>query len=368
MTRPATAPSVHAIIMAGGSGTRFWPASRRRRPKQLLPLAHGEPLLVATVRRALALAGAQRTWVVTNAEQAEHIALAAPELTRERILVEPEPRDTAPCIAYATAHVEATDPGAVMVVMPADHLIRGIERFETLMRRGVQVASDGRTLVTFGIEPTGPSTSFGYVEEGDALDEDTPRASRATRFHEKPDAETAATFLSSGRYLWNSGIFVWTATALLEAMEHGDLELARSTKAMLEGVRGNRMADIETAFRSAPARSIDYAVLEHAPRVAVVRADLEWHDLGSFLALGSVAPPDPQGNVVFCPGEADAILEEAENCIVYGEGPRAVALFGVDDLVVVAVDDAVLVCPKSRAEQLKQLVERVRARRRDDLL
>ncbi len=358
--------SLHTVIMAGGSGTRFWPASRSHRPKQFLPLARGNSLIGATVERLRGLVPDNRIWIVTNPTQAAALPDVLPDFPSAQIIVECEPRDTAPCIALATAHITAVDPDAVLAVMPADHLIEPVDDFHALLRRGAEIAANGETLVTFGIKPDRPATGYGYIEQGTALDDLSPKAQRVACFREKPDRATAEQYLASGRFLWNSGIFVWTPKALLLAMDKGAPELAAITREMLDA--GGDRDSIDAAFRRAPKISIDYAVMEEAKDIAVVCADLDWHDLGSFLTLETVAPPDTLGNVQMLTANSQATLVESKNCVVYAEGDRTVALLGAEDLVVVAVGDAVLVCPKDRADDLKVLVNELKNRGRSDLL
>jgi mannose-1-phosphate guanylyltransferase len=359
---------LHAVIMAGGSGTRFWPASRTARPKQLLPLARGRALIEATFARLDGVVATDSIWVVTNREQAEGVRRALPQLRDDRLLVEPEARDTAPCVALAAAAVETADPGATMVVLPADHLIEPIERFQGLVRRGAAIAGDDRTLVTFGVRPHGPATGYGYIQPGRPLDDGAPRAYLVDRFREKPDLETAREYLATGRMLWNSGIFVWSYASILGAMRSGSPDLARQTVEMLAARRRGDAAGLEAAFRGCPRISIDYAVMERAQQVAVVEADIEWNDVGSFAALPTVAPPDADGNSTFLVHGARSVLVDAKDCVVYGDGPRTIALFGVEDLIVVQVDDAILVCPRSRAEELKALQPALRRKGCEDLL
>ncbi len=357
--------SLHAVIMAGGSGTRFWPASRAGRPKQFLPLAHGVPLLQATIDRVAGLCPPERTWIVTNAAQARLVARLLPGFPRHQVLVEPEARDTAPCVALATATIAARDPDATMIVMPADHVITPQRAFQQLLRRGVALAKDDRTLVTFGIAPTHPATGYGYLECGAKLDGKAPAAFAARRFREKPDLATARRFLRAGTFLWNSGIFVWTVPAIRAAMTAANADLARGLHA-LENARTN--AQRTQAFRALPKTSIDFGVMERAPHVAIVRADLQWDDVGSFPALTAVGTPDGDRNTAVLARGARHLPLQSHGNVVYAEGARTVALFGVDDLVVVAVDDVVLVCPKGRAADLKTMVDHVRASGRTDLL
>ena len=366
---PKPTGSLHAVVMAGGSGTRFWPASRSARPKQVLPLAGGQPLLAATLARLEGLCDPDNVWLVTNPAQLDAVRGAVPDLPKERILVEPEARDTAPCIALATAAVLNRDPDATMVVMPADHVLGPRDAFHSMIRRGHDLAADDRTIVTFGITPTHPATGFGYIEPGQALDDTQPAAFEAPRFREKPDQATAAQFVEAG-LLWNSGIFVWTAKGIMAAMQNASPELLASTDAMRAAIgRGDAGADeLVAAFRAAPKTSIDYAVMERAPAIAVVRATIDWNDVGGLNALADVGSDRGDGNRALLVDGAQDLTLEAKDNLVFAEGQRTVALFGVQDLVVVAVDDAVLVCPRDRAAELKTFVEHVRAQGRSDLL
>jgi len=357
--------TLHAVIMAGGSGTRFWPASRKRRPKQFLPLSGGVPLIQATIERLRGLVDDDKVWIVTNRVQAQGLARVLPRFPRERIIVEPEPRDTAPCIALAVATIGARDPEATLITLPADHAIEPTDVFQRQLRQGTALAADGRTLVTFGIAPTFAATGFGWIETGAPLDAE-PQARRAVRFREKPDRATAEQFLQAGM-LWNSGIFVWTVPAIRAAMA-AEPELAASCTAMLAAVQSGEERRRNAAFRKAPRRSIDYAVMERAPQVAVVRADFSWSDVGSFPALAEVLPADAAGNVALTTGGASHLACQSSGNVVYAEGKRTVALFGVRDLIVVALGDVVMVCPKDRAADLKQLVAEVEQQGRADLL
>jgi len=360
--------SLHAVIMAGGSGTRFWPASRQRRPKQFLPLLEGKAMLAATVERLAGLCPPERCWIVTNKRQANAVRRLLPAFPAERILVEPSARDTAPCLALATAAIANQDPDATMVVLPADHLIEPREEFERMLQRGIALATSSPTLVTFGVRPTHPATGYGYIECGAPCDQQLPRAWSVLRFREKPDAATATQFLASGNFLWNSGIFVWTVPAIRAAMAASAPALAEATDRLLQAMQAGKPAAIRSAFLSAPKTSIDYAVLERAPQVTVVEATIRWNDLGSFPALADIGQKDQSGNAaVLAHGASLVALGSADN-LVYAEGRRTVALFGVKDLVVVAVGDAVLVCPRSQASELKALVDHLAKHGRQDLL
>ena len=360
--------SLHAVIMAGGSGTRFWPASRAARPKQFLPLARGKLLIAATIDRLEGLCEPGCVWIATNAVQARALAKILPDFPRDHVIVEPEPRDTAPCVALATATIAATDPGATMVFMPADHVIEPVPAFHRMIRRGVEIASDGETLVTFGIKPTFPATGYGYIECGPAHDSGEPRAFSALRFREKPDRDTARQFLDRGGFLWNSGIFVWTVGAIRRAMLRGNDSLLTAYEGMLTAIGKRQRARTTRAFAEAPKISIDYAVMEKADKIAVVETGVTWEDVGSFAAIETIGAGDDAKNFALLTAGASQLVLQSQRNIVYAEGKRTVSLFGVEDLIVVAVDDAVLVCPKRRAADLKVFVEHVRAQGRADLL
>jgi mannose-1-phosphate guanylyltransferase len=360
--------SLHAVIMAGGSGTRFWPASRASRPKQFLPLARGQLLIEATVDRLEGLCDRDHVWIATNAVQARALAKILPDFPRDHVIVEPEPRDTAPCVALATATIAASDPEATMIVMPADHVIEPVAAFHRMIRRGAEIARDGETLVTFGIAPTFPATGYGYIECGPAHDGGEPRAFSARRFREKPDQVTAQRFLDQGGFLWNSGIFVWTVGAIRRAMQRGNDSLLAAYDGMLAAIGKRHRAKTALAFEQAPKISIDYAVMEKADKVAVVEASVKWDDVGSFAAIEAVGAGDDAKNFALLTAGASQLVHESRRNIVYAEGKRTVSLFGVEDMIVVAVDDAVLVCPRNRAADLKVLVEHVRSQGRTDLL
>ncbi len=359
--------SLHAVIMAGGSGTRFWPASRALRPKQFLPLAAGRPLIEATMTRLEGLVAPEHVWVATNKKQARSLARLLPNLRHDRLILEPEARDTAPCVALATATVGSRDAEATMIVLPADHLIEPTAEFQAMLRHGIELASDGETLVTFGIKPTFAATGFGYVECGAAV-AGGKGACHVARFREKPDRATAEQFVRQGNFLWNSGIFVWQVKAIRRAMALADKDLAAATDAMLLSLQKPEGRVKKSTFAQAPKKSIDFAVMEKADKAVVVPATVRWDDVGSFPALGSVQPPDAAGNVAVLAEGSSHIALDARDNIVYAEGPRTVATFGVSGLVVVAVGDAVLVCPRDKANDLKALVEHLRANGRDDLL
>lgn len=354
-------PSVHAAIMAGGSGTRFWPLSRQARPKQFLPLATAKPLLVETAERLRGLVALDDVVVVCGERHRKAVRAALPRLPRRNVLVEPEARNTAPAIALATIHALHRDPEAVVVVLPSDQHVADAAAFRAAVAEAVRVASTG-AIVTLGIRPTRPETGYGYLRVG-APTSGTARAVAA--FAEKPDAATARRYLESGEYLWNAGLFVFQARAMREALlTH--LPGARVPLQRLQAAWGTRrqQATLKAEFRKLPAISIDYGVAEKAKNLQVVPCDCGWSDVGSFEALTEVRPTDAEGNVVL--GDQALVLGSRRSVVVASGRPLAVV--GMDDVVVVDAGDAVLVVPRSRSQDVRQAVEALKARKLDRYL
>lgn len=352
---------VYAVIMAGGAGTRFWPASRQRRPKQLLPLAGGtnEPLLAATVRRLAPLVTEDRIVIVTGEHLAEATARAVPGVAAERILREPAARNTAPCIAWANATVARLDPDAVVMVLPSDHFIADEQGFKDVLAAAVASAERGR-VTTVGIVPTRPETGYGYIEVGGALD---GGARAVNRFVEKPDRTRAETFVAAGpeRYLWNAGMFFFRVRDMAVLLE-------RHLPAVSAGVAkmGTDSAAIRDVFPTLESISIDHGVMEKAEGLAVVPGDFGWNDVGSWQSSWELAPRDPNGNAV---GPEDVAVDATGNLAVsLGTKKKTIALVGVNDLVVVETDDAVLVIPRERAQDVRLVVDELKKRGKASLL
>ena len=360
MPEPKHSPATYAVVMAGGAGTRFWPASRRARPKQLLPIAGDTPMLARTIARLEGLVPIERVLVVTSAELADGVAEAVPDLPRENLVVEPEGRNTAPCVALAAFEVHRRDPEAVQIVLSADHVIRPEDRFRSALAAAVVEARDTQRLVTLGIRPTHPATGYGYIRSGD---ERARRGDWSVRdvaaFVEKPDSARAAKFLESGDYLWNAGIFVWSTDAILSAIRAHAIDIYDALDGVTDPV------DLARAYGALEGRAIDVAVMERATNVSVVPVDFAWNDVGSWPSLAEVVEPDASGNHES--GGAQVIARDAEGCIVHGDAGTLVALVGVRDLVVVKSGDAVLVCPRDRAEEVKAIVARLEVEAPDQL-
>ena len=357
---------IFPVIMAGGSGTRFWPLSRKGRPKQFLPLAGDEPLLAATVARLPPLARARETYIVCGPAHAAAARRMLPKLPEQNFIVEPCARNTAPCVGLAALHVARRDPRGVMAMLPADHHIARPGAFRDALAAAAELAGRG-TIATIGIRPSRPETGYGYLKLGPRLARKKGRAAahKVERFVEKPDLVTAARYLAEGGYLWNSGIFAFRADVILEEIRRAMPVLGEQLDAIAAsaGTPAYRRT-LARIFPECPSISIDYGVMEKSTRIAVVPADFGWSDIGSFAALSDVRPTDHLGNVA----EGDALVLDTHGAIVLARGGRPVAVVGIDDVVVVDAGDAVLVCRRDRAQDVRQAVEELARRGRDEVL
>ena len=348
-------PELYAVIMAGGSGTRFWPASRAGRPKQFLPISGERPMIVETYRRMEGLVPPERVLVVTAASQAELVRRALPELPPENVLSEPEARNTAPCVALAAFEVARRDPDAVQAVLAADHVIEPADSFRATLAAAADEAARADCLITFGVKPAFPATGYGYVETGAELEPSNGIPVHAVaRFVEKPDRARAEEFVASGRFFWNSGIFVWSTSSILAAVERFMPEAWEGLRSVQAG------ADLAAVYAGLPAQPIDVAVMERADNVRMLPIDYTWNDVGSWAALAELTPADEEGNHPVLSDGARLVAEDASGCLAYAEGGRVIALVGVRDLVVVQAGDATLVCPRDRAQDVKRIVERLK--------
>ncbi|MCE9596009.1 MAG: NTP transferase domain-containing protein [Planctomycetes bacterium] len=343
---------LYAVVMAGGSGTRFWPASRRAKPKQFLAVAGESSMIAETWARLDGLVPVERRLVVATAAQAELVRQALPQLPLANLVLEPLGRNTGPCIALASAEIARRAPRSVQVILPADHVIRPAEAFRATLAAAAEEADASGALVTLGIRPTQPATGFGYIEAGDTVATRGGQAVRnVLRFVEKPKREKAVEFVASGRFFWNSGLFVWRT----DVIEGAIAKHMPAVRAALE--RAARGEALEPLYRALQPIAIDVAVMERATDRRMLVIDYVWSDVGAWDALAGVNPADAQGNVAT--GGAQLVAEDASGCIVHGANGEIVALIGVKDLVVVHARGATLVVPKDRAQDVKAIVERL---------
>jgi len=353
-------PLAYALILAGGAGTRFWPASRVRRPKQLLPLLGGDPLLVETARRVLPLCGWERILVSTGKHLGPQTSALLPALAPSHLLVEPVARNTAPCIGWATARIARENPSAVVMVLPSDHHVSDEARFRQVLARAVASAATG-VITTIGIRPSHPETGYGYIElDGGAEGADVLSV---RRFVEKPDRKRAEQFVAGGRHLWNAGMFFFRAADMLAAIRAHLPELARGLDAIDRAAqKGSEEAEVERVFPTLPSISIDHGVMEHTDKLAVVPGDFGWNDVGSWQSAWELAQKDSEGNVA---PPHSVLIDAAGNHVVdlrasEGREKKVIALVGVQGLVVVETDDALLIVPRDRAQDVKAVVDKLK--------
>jgi mannose-1-phosphate guanylyltransferase len=349
------------VVMAGGRGTRFWPLSRERLPKQLLRLLGPESLLERTLERLKPLIAPEQLLVVTCLEQARLVRRHLGDLPRENLLVEPEGRGTAACIALAACEIERRQKGASMAVFPADHVIANEEEFRRVVKAAAGLLrSRPEALVTFGMKPTHPATGYGYIRRG----AEVARASgwpvySVEAFVEKPDASRARRFVRSPRYLWNGGMFLWRTDSIRTAFETHLPEIASAMEGMASALaKRDSTRRLRSIYAGLPSISVDHGVLERARDVLVVPCDVGWSDVGSWKSLAEVLEVDEEGNVAL----GRHVGLDTSGTVVVAPGQHLVATIGVEDLVIVVTQDAVLVCPKDRDQDVRQLVDILQAR------
>lgn len=358
---------LHAIIMAGGSGTRFWPKSRRKAPKQLLRLFGDSTMLQQTAGRIAPLVPPERLYVITGADQAASVREQLPDVPAGNVVAEPCPRDTAACVGLAAAIVARIDPDATMIVMPADHVIRPESVFlKTVAAAIEQIDADPTAFVTFGIKPTRPEVGYGYIEQGEELGRPHGiRLHKVVRFREKPDRATAEQFLATGRFSWNSGIFLWKARAVLDALREYRPAIANGIDAIARDLGTPREAEtIDRIFPTIEKAPIDKAVMEYYPNVRVLEVTYDWNDVGDWRSLAELLEIDPAGNTA----QGPALLVESKGTVVVNDDGRLIAALGVEDLVIVQSGGATLVARRDQLDRLKGLVEGLGEAGYEDLL
>ena len=349
-----------AVIMAGGRGERFWPRSRHFRPKHLLPIVGDKPLLEQTIARLLPMIPAGNILVITNTHQESAVREVASMLPSENIVSEPVGRDTAAATGLATVLVGSRDPGAAFAMLPADHVIHDAGEYRRNLEAAFEVAEREDVLVTLGIEPTEPATGFGYIQKGDPAEPSQGRAvHHLKRFVEKPSRDVAETYLETGFYLWNAGMFVWRVPVVEAAFTAHAPKVWAGLKAVAEGISRGEPLDrlLEDHYPDIEKISVDYAIMEKATNARVVPATFDWDDVGSWPAVARHFTGDESGNVVL----GNGLVEQGAGNLVVSTDDHLVSVLGTEDMIVVHTPGATLVCPKSRAEEIKTLLRRVDA-------
>ncbi len=364
---------MYAVIMAGGSGTRFWPLSREKTPKQLLKIGGEDSLILQTVSRVLPMVRIEDVFIVTNHSLADSInQQLSTKFNRTwngNFILEPEAKNTAPALGLAALHLERIDPNAIIVVLAADHIISKSDLFLDLLKTASEAAKQD-FLVTLGIKPDRPETGYGYIKAGTSVSSASPgnqmpaNVNRVEAFVEKPDIDTAREYLKSGRYFWNSGIFIWKVRTFLKEIEKYQKDLYQGLMEIKRNIGTDKESEvIAEVFKKINAISIDYAVMEKTDNAAVIPADIGWSDVGSWTALDDVSERDRSGNIM----TGNVIDIGSSNSILYAD-KRLVATIGLKDTVVVDTPDATLVCSKEKAQDVKKVVDELKKRKADEHL
>jgi len=354
---PKNSLDMRIIILAGGSGTRFWPISRTKKPKQFLKILTEKSLIEETLDRVQGLVPASHLYTVAVADQTRILKKLLPGLPEKNYLVEPEARNTAPSLLLATAFIYLKNPEAVVIALPADHYIKNVQVFREKLTLAARAAHDYHKIVMFGIPPTSPATGYGYIHAGSTRPKKVDGVNFYTvrGFREKPDLPTALEFLQSGDYFWNSGIFLWRADVFEESLREFVPELFSAWIKILPAIRKNDRREISRIFREIPALSIDYALIEKATDSLMAQGDFGWSDLGSWSSLYAYLPEDEACNV----SRGKLINLEARNCLVFNPG-QITALLGVEDLIVVNAGDALLICRRDQDQKVRDLVAKLK--------
>ena len=356
---------LYAVIMAGGSGTRLWPRSRKKKPKQLLDIVSSKTMIQETVDRLDGLIDLDRIIVVVGEMHFKDIDQQLALVPTENILIEPEGKNTAPCIGLAAVHIRACEKNAVMIVLPSDHLIKNASRLRTVAKAAATVAQHDNSLVTIGIRPTFPETGYGYIQIGKKIDSvQGEEVHKVIAFTEKPTLAVAKKFLKSGDYMWNSGMFVWTVNTILDQIKKYLPELHKGLMKIEASIgKDSESRVLAKVYGSVEGESIDFGVMEKAGEVMLLKGDFGWNDIGSWAAMEQLWPKDKDGNFL----DAEVISIESSGNIIHST-KKLVAVISLKDIVIIETEDALLVCAKDRAPDVRRVVEELKKRGLDDYL
>jgi mannose-1-phosphate guanylyltransferase len=356
---------IRAIIMAGGAGTRFWPLSRKKKPKQFLPIISDKTMIEETVQRLSPLLSPSQIYTVADRGQSQVIKGLFPFLPEENFLVEPQAKNTAPSLLLATAAIFLQNPEAAVVALPADHLIKDQDRFLRKLEASAHAALDGDHIVTFGIPPLYPATGYGYIQfkETAASEIQGETFFAVERFKEKPSYEKAKKFLDEGNFFWNSGMFLWQAKTFPQKLEQYAPQLFPYWEMMIEALKERKEDLLIAAYEQIPSISIDYALMEKAQPVWMCRGDFGWSDVGAWSSLAEIWEKDSHGNAL----RGESLVLDSEGCLLFNPG-KITALVGVKDLLIVDTDDALLICCKDLDQNVKEIVESLKKKGRKEYI
>lgn len=345
------------LILAGGSGERFWPVSTKLTPKQFLPLTGGLPIILETVDRVKDLVGLQKTYVVTTKAHYSLVRRVVSELPAENIIVEPEGRNTAPSVILSIAYIKLKEgKNEIIAVLPSDHFVADTKKFKECLEKAFTITDTRNKIVTFGMKPDRPETDYGYISVNDEVE---PDVLEGVQFREKPDYNTACNYLNSGRYLWNSGIFIFRIDTIVKLLKKYAPELYRS---YLELEQAQDSPEIKKIYSKLPRVSIDYALMEKLSSFLVIPAAYGWDDLGTWRSLETIYPKDHNGNI-FC---GKGVLTDVTNCVIYSRD-MTMAAIGIENLVIAVSKDGILICPKELIKDVKGAVEKINAFQAENL-
>ncbi len=353
------------LIMAGGSGTRFWPLSRRRYPKQALKLVGDKEMINLTIDRCNPLIDGKDMHIITNEEQVQLLTgIVGERLPEDNIFAEPCARNTAPCILYSVLKLQKRYGDVVVCVLSADHYIKDEAEFRKQLQYAASYAAQHEVIVTMGIVPTFPSTGYGYIKKGSKLEFDTD-IYKVERFVEKPDLETAQSYLDDGGYLWNSGMFVFRTSTILDSFKRYMPDMYEAISP-LEAVidTDEEMKLLPEIYPKLEKISFDYGIMEHESRVVVIPGDFGWSDVGTWESLEDIRPADEDGNIV----SGQHVGIDTKNCVIYGDGKQLIATIGLSNVVIVSTKDALLVCPQDRVQDIRDLVDKIEKEKGEEYL